>query len=253
MLLKRPRSLNPFPKVILPVAVLLALALASAAAVLFILRSGQDTAPPPPYISGQSDNFLTRAQAMTHLRGYLATTLWAETAYVAALDHPGRLLRTLHSSIPLHCAQPSGHPTGEQARFLECARRSAAAAPQPPHWPSMPIPARTEAANRMLSNLWRATDPVERIRLTILWQEGVDPTDAPSIQTLQQQYDHCPEAMISRRHRLVSASSSQDLAKAWLSIADQLEDCADRASNRLSVTDPEAKPRRTPTPAGDSP
>lgn len=253
MLINRPRFLPPLAKVLLPAAVLVALTLASAAAVLFITRSAQDTNPPPPYISGQSTNFLNRTQAMTHLRTYLATTLWAETAYVTALDQPTQLQSALQAPVPLHCAQPSGEPNSEQGRFLECARRSAAAAPPPPSWPSMSAATRTEAANRMLSNLWRATDPVERIRLTVLWKEGVDPTDASSIQELQKHFDHCPEAMISQRSQLVSATSNQDLAEAWLSLADELEDCADRTSTRLFVTDPQAKPTRTPTTEGESP
>lgn len=253
MLINRSRSLTLLTKALLPAALLIALALASAAAVLFIIRSGQDTASPPPYISGQSTNFLNQAQAMTHLRGYLATTLWAETAYVTALEQPPELQQALQAPIPLHCAQPAGQPNSDQARFLTCARLSAAAAPQPPSWHSLSRPVRTEEANRMFSNLWRATDPVERIRLTVLWKEGVDPTDTPSIQQLQQQYDHCPEAMISQRTQLVSATSSQDLAQAWLSIADDLEDCADRTSTRLFVTNPQAKPTWTPTIEGERP
>lgn len=241
---KRPFSLPPRSKTALSAAVLLALALASAAAALFIIRPGEHTPPPPPYISGQSKNFLSRTQAMTHLRGYLATTLWAETAYVAAMQEPAPAQRALQAPIPLQCAQPAAAPTTEQTRYLQCATRSAAAARQPTPWPSMTAQARNDAANRMLSNLWRATNPVERVRLTVLWSEGVDPTDAESIQELQRQYDHCPEAMMSQRGRLVSAKSPQDLARAWLAIADQLEDCADRTSTRLF----KAAPRPQPTP-----
>ena len=131
-MINRPRFLPPLTKVLLPAAALVALALASAAAVLFIIRSGEDPTPPPPYISGQSTNFLNRTQAMTHLRTYLATTLWAETAYVTALEQPTQLQRALQAPVPLHCAEPTGKPNSEQGRFLECARRSATAAPQPP-------------------------------------------------------------------------------------------------------------------------
>ena len=90
----------------------------------------------------------------------------------------------------------------------------------------------------MLSNLWRSTDPMERMRLSIIWREGVDPTDTPAIQSLQLEFDHCPEAMMARRHQLTNAETDEILATSWLAIADAVEECADRTATRIFTTKP---------------
>ena len=220
-------------RTLVPSALLVALALATTAITLLVARSGSDAGAPAPYITGQSSNFLTRDQAMTHLRTYLATALWAETVYATAEEEPAQILSAMQAPIPLHCADPSRTPQEGDEGYLDCSRLAVHDAPTPPRWHTLPETGRTDAANRMLSNLWRATDPVERVRLTILWNEGVDPTDAEAIQQLQQEYDHCPEQMMNSRHRLIQAQSAEDMASAWMEIATRTEECADLTSTRL--------------------
>ena len=232
------RTRPPLTRALLPAAILIVAALATATAALFVARTVTREEPPPPYVSGQSSNFLNRNEALSHLRGYLATTLWAETAYVTALDTPSSLPKALHAPLPLACTQPDAVPNSAPANFLTCATQAAMASTDPPPWPSLPLNSREAAATTMLSNLWRATDPVEEMRLAILWREGVDPTDAEPIQKLQLAFDHCPEAMMARRHELTGAKDHADIAIAWLSIADELAECADITATRLFTDKP---------------
>ena len=226
-------------RAILPTGILLVVALITATISMFLIRaSDAEPEPPPPYVSGQSANFLTSEQAINHLQGYLATALWAETAYVAALEEPSFLPIALNAPIPLQCAQPATAPSAEASLFLECARSAITEADPPAPWQTLPDHTKNAAATTMLSNLWRSTDPMERMRLSIIWREGVDPTDTPAIQSLQLEFDHCPEAMMARRHQLTNAETDEILAASWLAIADAVEECADRTATRIFTTKP---------------
>ena len=221
-------------RAILPTGFLLLAALITATLTMFLISSAEpEPEPPPPYISGQSNNFLNPEQAINHLQGYLATALWAETAYAAALEEPSFLSKALTAPIPVHCAQPASGPSDDAALFLECARTAITETPHPPAWQTLPAHTRNASTTTMLSNLWRSTDPMERMRLSIIWREGVDPTDTEAIQNLQLEFDHCPEAMMARRHQITNAETDEAMAIAWLTIADDVDQCADRTATRL--------------------
>ena len=228
-----------------PLALLLLAAAATAAAAVYLISSGEDPRSyrDTGYVTGQSDNFLSPDQAHTHLATYLATALWAEMAYETALEAPLLVTSALTAQPPLDCALPTGQPRTDQD-ILDCARAAVQANTPPPSWTTISPQARSQAAVTWLNRLWQATDPTEAMRITIIWREGVDPTDAPSIQSLTQEYAHCADRTAASRPALTNSATPQQLAAAWISTANAARDCANTVTNEVLP----AKRVRTPTP-----
>ena len=127
-------------RAVLPTGILLVVALITATISMFLIRaSDEEPEPPPPYVSGQSANFLSSEQAINHLQGYLATALWAETAYVAALEEPS-FLPSRADTPPSPCSAPNRPPppSAEASLFLECARSAITEADPPAPWQTLP-------------------------------------------------------------------------------------------------------------------
>ena len=223
---------------------------ATATAAILLIADGDNAAPSvreTGYVSGQSDNFLSPTQAANHLQTYLAVTLWAELTMETATDAPSLIHQALFLPQPHDCVQPTGQPrTNEQ--ILDCVRNAVAQNTGAPSWNSLSRPKRDEAAVAHLANLWRATDPTEQLRVTIIWREGVDPTDAASIHEVQQAYAPCPDRMMAQRSRLVDANGNAQLAQEWLSIAQDLKNCANEVSTGLFAPKSQQSPETASPP-----
>ena len=232
-----------------PVILLCLIALITGAISVAYMKTGT---PQPPtvaesgYISGQSQNFLSPVQAATHLQGYLAVTLWAETTLDVAKDDPDAFPAAFTAPQPLACAAPTG-AARTNTDIIACARLNVANHAPATAWTNLTPAQRAHDATRQLSHLWRATDPSEQVRITILWREGVDPTDTAAIQEVQEAYSPCADKMMSRRGDLVMAETPRNMADAWLSIAADTKACTNTVSARLFLP-PDAKqtPERSP-------
>ncbi len=229
--------------------ILAAVGLAAGTAIYMAVTDRPEPSIPtdPGYVADHSNNFLNPAQAYSHLETYLALTLWAEIAYETASEAPHTFYRALTLPRPTRCARPSGRPrTNEEV--VQCVRAAAAAAANSgaTPWTDLTFQQRDHAAITYLSNLWRATDPTEEIRITIIWRGGLDPTDAPSVQELQRAYQHCPDRMMAQRNRLANANSNLELAQRWLAIAENTSTCADETSTQLFLPPKEGQPPPAP-------
>lgn len=229
---------------------------AGATAAIVLIANSDQTAPSvreTGYVSGQSDNFLSPTQAANHLQTYLAVTLWAELTMETATGAPNLMHQALFLSLPHNCVQPTGQPR-TNGQILDCVRNAVAQNVNAPSWESLARPQRDQAAVTHLSNLWRATDPTEQLRVAIIWREGVDPTDAASIHEVQQAYAPCPDRMMAQRARLVDADDNARLAQEWISIAQNLKDCANQVSTALFLgKDGSPKGQQSPEAASPTP